>query len=222
MHYGLDANVHFQWVPWLVCQALLEFFELFGSWIVRFPTSSSSAFEANRKELIIHFSLLSRLGKLARNLLELWFSSSSLLSVVRNLCRCRWRPPSISGRALPVPWQKDKLLQVSKVTHLVMNTAFIQFSVGLCLMQGWIFWNSLAEKGFIHVSLWLSIIPFLGVYWWSLSLLRMLKPYTFPKSHGKSGINYETRKHLPCGTSHPGSGRGPAQISHVFLMTLVL
>lgn len=31
VHYGLDANVHFQWVPWLVCQALLEFFELFGS-----------------------------------------------------------------------------------------------------------------------------------------------------------------------------------------------
>lgn len=26
MHYGLDASVHFQWVPWLTCQALLEFF----------------------------------------------------------------------------------------------------------------------------------------------------------------------------------------------------
>lgn len=26
MRYGLDANVHFQWVPWLICQALLEFF----------------------------------------------------------------------------------------------------------------------------------------------------------------------------------------------------
>lgn len=161
MHYGLDANVHFQWVPWLVCQALLEFFELFGSWIVRFPTSSSSAFEANRKELIIHFSLLSRLGKLARNLLELWYSSS-LLSVVRNLCRCRWRPPSIRGRALPFPWKKDELLQVSKVTDLVMNTAFIQLSAGLFLMQGWT-WNPLAEKGFVHVLLWLSMIPFLGV-----------------------------------------------------------
>lgn len=56
-----------------------------------------------------------------------------------------------------------------------------QLSARLCLMQGWA-WNSLAEKGFIHVLVWFLSWEF---YWWSLSLLRMIKTYTFPKSHGK-------------------------------------
>lgn len=89
-----------------------------------------------------------------------------------------------------------------------MNTVCIQLSAKLCLMQGWT-WNSLAEKGFIHVDfirVWFLSWEF---YWWSLSLLRMLKPYTFPKSHGKGGINQETRKHLPCETSGGGSSNIP-------------